>query len=322
MRRCIVFIALLLQMLLASIVFAESTQVTNGLNYLASSQNADGSWTAGDESAIATAEAIETLKLLKQTGTANYANALSWLQNQSLESTNHIAERIYSLAAGGTDSTVLISYMDELALAWGGYNDFTVDNLDTASALQALKSINYGNQTTIQSAINYLLAHQNTDGGWGFDNGDVSNVYMTAVVIKTLSQFKNTYNLQNQINNGAAYLLSKQNADGGFGSSTSTAYETGLAMEALIASGVNLSSASQPAINYLASTQLADGSWAVDPYSTALALRAFAFFKPDIVITKEDITLSKPAPVAGDTTQVRFVIDMLLQIYQGKYFIY
>jgi subtilase family serine protease/prenyltransferase beta subunit len=304
MRKRIVFIAVLLQMLLASFIFAETTQITNGLNYLTSTQNADGSWTAGDESAIATAEAIETLKLLNQTGTINYANALSWLQNQSLESTNHIAERIYSLAAGGTDSTALVSYMDELALAWGGYNDFTVDNLDTASALQALKSINYGNQTTIQSAINYLLVHQNTDGGWGFDNGDASNLYMTALVVKTLSQFKTTYNLQNQINSGAAYLLSKQNADGGFGSSTSTAYETGLAMEALIAGGVNLSNSSQPAINYLASTQLADGSWNIDPYSTAIALRAFAYFKPDIVITKEDITISKPDPVAGDTIDI------------------
>lgn len=326
MRKRIVFIALLVQMLLASIVLAETTQITNGLNYLTSTQSTDGSWTSGEESTIATAEAIETLKLFNQTGTSNYTLALTWLQNQSLETTNHLAERIYILSAGGTDSTALISYMDELALAWGGYDDFTVDNLDTACALQALKAINYSNQTTIQSAISYLLNHQNSDGGWGFDNGDVSNIYMTAVVVKTLSQFKNTYNLQNQINNGAQYLLGRQNADGGFGSSPSTAYETGLVMEALVASGVNISSASQPAINYLASTQLADGSWDADPYSTALALRAFAFFKPDIVITKEDITLSKPDPVAGDTIDISANIkndgpatatDVVVKFYNG-----
>jgi len=79
MIRRIVYIALLLQMLLTSIVFAQTTQVTNGLNYLVSTQSVDGSWISGEESAIATSEAIETLKLLKQTGTANYINALSWL---------------------------------------------------------------------------------------------------------------------------------------------------------------------------------------------------------------------------------------------------
>ena len=326
MRRRIVFIALLLQMALASVAFAESSQITNGLNYLASTQNADGSWISGEEQTIATTKIIETLKLLNQTSTANYTNALSWLQNQQLESTNHVAERIFTLAIGGPDSTALISYLDELALAWGGYDDFMVDNLDTASALQALKAINYANQTTIQSAISYLLAHQNSDGGWGFENGDISNLYMTAVVISTLSKFKNTYNLQNQINNGAVYLLSKQNADGGFGSLLSTAYETGLTMEALIASGVNIFSASQPAINYLASSQLADGSWDADPYTTALALRAFVYFKPDMVITASDITFSKPDPVAGDTIEVTANIrndgpavatDVAVKFYNG-----
>ncbi len=273
MRKRIVFIALLLQMLLTSIVFAESTQITNGLNYLASTQNADGSWTSGDESAIATAEVIETLKLLKQTGTANYANALSWLQNQSLESTNHIAARIYSLAAGGTDSTALVSYMDELALAWGGYNDFTVDNLDTASALQALKAINYANQTTIQSAINYLLNHQNTDGGWGFDNGDVSNIYMTAVVSRTLQLFAQTSAIATAVNKATSFIVAHQNADGGFGSSIS---ETSLAYIALVAVTTD-NTVLGKAAQFITNMQATDGSWDEDHYVTALALQALYY---------------------------------------------
>lgn len=326
MRNKTILSVLLIQIILTSITFAQSSQITNGLNYLAAAQNSDGSWLSGEEQTITTIKVIETLKLLNQTGTTNYINALSWLQNQPLETTNQVAERIYSLAVGGSDSVALISYLDERALAWGGYDDFTVDNLDTTSALQALKAINYANQTTIQSAISYLLLHQNSDSGWGFDNGDVSNLYMTAVVISTLSQFTNTYNLQNQINNGAAYLLSKQNTDGGFGSSPSTAYETGLAMEALIASGVNITSASQPAINYLASSQLADGSWDEDPYTTALAIRAFVYFKPDMVIATSDITFSKPDPVAGDTIEVTANIrndgpavasDVTVKFYNG-----
>ena len=232
MRKGILFIALLIQILFASIVFAQTTQITNGLNYLTATQSADGSWTSGDETTLTTAEAIIALKLLNQTNTTNYTNALSWLQSQSLETTNHLAGRIYILAAGGSDSTTLISYLDELVLAWGGYDDFTVDNLDTASALQALKAINYGNQTTIQSAISYLLNHQNADGGWGFDNGDVSNLYMTVIVSRTLQLFSQTSAMATAVNKATSFIIAYQNSDGGFGSSI---YETALAYIALVA---------------------------------------------------------------------------------------
>ncbi len=280
MIRRIVYIALLLQMLLTSIVFAQTTQVTNGLNYLVSTQSVDGSWISGEESAIATSEAIETLKLLKQTGTANYINALSWLQSQSLESTNHIAERIYSLATGGTDSAALVSYMDELVLAWGGYDNFTVDNLDTAIALQALKAINYANQTTIQSAISYLLNHQNTNGGWGFDNGDVSNVYMTAIVSRVLQLFPQTSAIATAVNKATSFIITNQNSDGGFGTSVHQTALSYIALVAVTTDNTVLGKAAQ----YIINSQAADGSWDEDPYVTALALRALYY------------SLNKPLP--------------------------
>lgn len=117
----------------------ETSQITNGLNYLISTQSADGSWTSGEESIVTAEEAIKTLGLHNQTNTSGYTLALTWLQNQSLETTNHLAERIYILAASGTDSDLLISYLDELIRAWGGHDDYVVNNLDTALALQALR---------------------------------------------------------------------------------------------------------------------------------------------------------------------------------------
>jgi len=244
MRRRIVFVTLFIQLILTSIVFAETAQITNGLNYLTSTQNTDGSWTSGEESISAAEEIIKTLSLLNQTSTSGYALALSWLQSQSLETTNHLADRIFVLGSAGTDGDLLISYLDDLVRAWGGYNDYIVNNLDTTHALQALKKINYTDQAVIQAAISYLLTNQNSDGGWGFEAGENSNVFMTATVVTALTQFDTLYDFQTPINNGAAFLMGKQNTDGGFGSSPSTAYETGLAMEALIASGVNISAKS------------------------------------------------------------------------------
>lgn len=304
MKNRAILTILLIQLLFSSIAMAESAPIIKGLNYLATTQNSDGSWMKSDEQVLTTAEAIKTLKILNQADTPNYINAVSWLQSQLLETTSYLSSRIHLLAVGGTDNDVLISYLDVLRKAWGGNGEYSVNNLDTALALQALNTINYSEQTTIQSAISYLLTNQNTDGGWGFEAGEDSNVFMAASVVSTLAQFASIYDLQTPINNGSAYLLGKQNTDGGFGSSPSTAYETGVVMEALIASGVNISSATQPAIDYLTSTQLADGSWDADPYHTSLALRAFAGFKPDPAITSSDITFSKDNPVVGETIDI------------------
>lgn len=128
---------------------------------------------------------------------------------------------------------------------------------------------------------------------------------MTALVLNTLSQFKLIYDLQTEINNAASYLLSHQNSDGSFGEGT--VYETALAFEALIASGAvgaENYTVLQNAIAYLTSTQLPNGSWNDDPYSTALALRALANVKPNLSISSSDITYTPSVPTIGDTVTI------------------
>jgi squalene cyclase len=273
---------------------AMSQQINNGLNYLTTSQNSDGSWgngTTDTEILPATVQVMETLKTLNQTGDPSYVNAVLWLQNQSLDTTDYLSERIYALLAAGSDKDMLLWYLDELVIAWGGYDEYGVNNLDTALVLLAFKRINYSDQNIISTALGFLLSTQNLDGGWGFYpsacsncEADPSNVYMTAMVLKTLSQYRTIYNLETAINNGVSYLLTKQNPDGGFGSSPSTVYETALAFLAMVESGFDISSVAPQAINYLTSTQLPNGSWNDDPYSTALALRALANVKPNLSV--------------------------------------
>jgi subtilase family serine protease len=60
----------------------------------------------------------------------------------------------------------------------------------------------------------------------------------------------------------------------------------------------------QNAINYLTTTQLPNGSWNDDPYSTALALRALANVKPNLSISSTDITYTPSAPTPGDTVTI------------------
>jgi prenyltransferase beta subunit len=227
MKRAIIFLLSLAQLIFISSVFAQTSQINNGLNYLTSTQNSDGSWgddTTNAEILPSTVSVIETFQFLDQTGTANYTNAVSWLQSQPLDTTDYLSERIHALTVAGTDSDLLVSYLDELVYAWGGYDDFEVNNLDTAYALQALKTINYQDLDTIEYVLAYILSTQNSDGGWGFYDGDESNVYITAMVLKVLASYQGIYDFQAEINNAVAYLLTRQNADGGFGSSPSTVY--------------------------------------------------------------------------------------------------
>ncbi len=309
-----------------SLSYAQSQQITNGLIYLSTSQNPDGSWgsdTSGAELLPSTVSVMETFQLLGQTGTANYSNALTWLQSQGLNTTDYLSERIHALSIAGTDDDLLLSYLDEFDYAWGGYDDFDINTLDTALALQALKTVNYSDSTVINSAIDYLISSQNPDGGWGLcqssslgcaDGEGDSNVYMTALVSSTLQQFPQTSAIATAINKATNYLIAHQNADGGFGANAasaapaSTVYETALTVIAIINAGqvsnLPLQTTIQNALIYLSSTQLPDGSWDEDPYSTALAIRALASIKPNLSITASDITFSNPAPTVGDTITI------------------
>jgi len=219
---------------------------------------------------------------------------------------------------------VLVSYLDDLTGAWGGYLDFEVNILDTTLTVLALHEINHPDLETIGYALFYLTYNQNTDGGWAFTPDDAStssaqssNVYMTALVLKVLSLYKATFDLQAEIDSAVAYLLTMQNVDGGFPStglptgqagSGSTIYETALALDALIASSADISTVAQPATDYLLTNQLPNGSWNDDPYSTALALRALANVKPNLTISSSDIIFSNQTPTVGDTVTITATI--------------
>jgi squalene cyclase len=198
MKRTAVFLAVLIQFIFVPNIFAHPPEITNGINYLSTIQNPDGSWGSDTSSADvlpATVSVLEALNTLGETDTLAYSNAVSWLETQSLETTDYLAQRIAALSSSGTDSDVLLSYIDDLDYVWGGHKDYGLNNLDTALALLALKRIDYPNHGLIAVAAEYLTKNQNDDGGWGFRAGDESNVYMTAIVLNTLAQFKNIYAL-------------------------------------------------------------------------------------------------------------------------------
>lgn len=319
---------ILMIIILPNLSLALSPNINTGLEWLSNSQNADGSWGSYTGlSVLDTTIVLDTLRYLSINNPA-YTNGLAWLSNQSPLLTDFLAKKVKTLYMAGIDVSADLSALLNKGAGglWGGDVDYTNTVLDTAFALEALNVANYSDQNIVSSSLWYLVSTQNPDGGWGFYQGDNSNVYVTAIVVDTLSKYKSIYTLQTPINNGVAYLLTKQNPDGGFGSSASTVYETALSFLALVASGADISTVAPQAINYLTSTQLPNGSWNDDPYSTALALRALAHVKPNLSILPGDITFSNPNPRIGDIITITATIynegpanadSVMIQFYDG-----
>lgn len=120
--------------LFATAALAQTPQITNGLTYLSSTQSPDGSWGVAEtntDNLPTTCAALEALRSLGQTSSPAYYNAVLWLQSQELETTDYYSERIRALASAETDIDSVLSYLDELLYAWGGYEDFDANNLDT-----------------------------------------------------------------------------------------------------------------------------------------------------------------------------------------------
>lgn len=258
---------------LFSSAHAQSPSITSGLSYLSANQNQDGSWQSTSADGFhSTTEVLLTLSLMGNKD-VSYNNGLTWLNSQSIDTTDYLARRVSILGNfySSSDLSAMLSYQNADS-SFGGYLEYTSNNLDTTLSLFALKSANYADTAVINNAITYLLSNQNADGGFGFYSGDESNLYMTALVSWTLQQFPQTTSIATAINKATSYIINQQQVDGSWGS----IYETAHAYIALVAVSTDATVLGN-AVNYLISTQQADGSWNQDPYSTALAIRALYF---------------------------------------------
>jgi len=321
----IVFLAVVILYLLTNAwipaSYAQSPAILNGVNWLTSAQADDGSWARVYSTEYYSTVAASDAMYAVIPSSLSYTKSIQWVSSQVVSPTDYLSRRLISLSHSGIS---ISEELKDLLLyqstdgSWGGNIDCLNSILDTALALQALKTANYTDQSVIYPALNYLLSTQNPDGGWGFYQGDDSNIYVTAQVLSTLARFRTIYIVEPQLASAASFLLSKQNPDGGFGAGSSTVYESALAFIALIESGQGQALSLQNAVNYLTTTQSANGSWNDDPYSTALAVRALSYVKPDLSVLLANIAVSPTSPTVGDSlTVTATVVNIGLEAATG-----
>ena len=179
------------------------------------------------------------------------------------------AKTILALSAVGENSRTF-GTLDYIAKLKTYYNNNQIgdQNLlnDDAWSILALASVGEVNSPEAQAAKNFLLVHQNTDGGWSYSVGAGSDSNDTAAVIMALVEAG--VSVSNPvIVNALAYLQSAQNNDGGIGYQVGSNSDSGSdswAISALHKVGINPSSWNKGGnnpISHLQSLQDDDGGF-------------------------------------------------------------
>ena len=129
--------------------------------------------------------------------------------------------------------------------------------------------------------VDFLRAARNAGAGWGTVVGSPSDLLISLQALLALQRYEQAFATGADIAPGIAWLKSQANGDGGFGTGPgSTAFETALAYIAL-ANDDPGSGEALAARAWLDGNQLGNGSWADDPYQTALALTALTWADAD-----------------------------------------
>jgi hypothetical protein len=225
------------------------------------------------------------------------------------------AKRILAIVAVGENprtfaGTDLVQGLKDLAQG-GQIGDTNLLN-DDAWGILALRAAGVPQtDTVVMGAKDYLLAHQETDGGWGYAVGAGADTNDTVAVLMALQEVGLSAS-DSSITAALQYLHQTQNSDGGFpyvAGSASDSGSTSWVLSALQKYSQPVSewtkSANTPA-NFLNSLQLTDGSykWQASDTSGSVIMTAFAV----VALTGKYYPVS-PASASTSGVEVSFRIE-------------
>ncbi len=183
----------------------------------------------------------------------------------------------------------------------------TMLNDDIFGILALISAGEPASDSAIADAKNFILNHQNSDGGWGFSIAANSDTNMTAAAILALLS-AGTDSADSRVQNAVTFLQASQNDDGGFpyysgsdSDSSSTAWVI-WALNGLNISPGNLAKFGHTPVSYLESNQSDQGYFKFQPNSsednfsaitTAYAVIALQGKKLPLNITANDIPIEK-----------------------------
>lgn len=304
-RHCLPALALFITFFYSSFVVAS---VDTGITWIKSKQGADGEFYSPQTQSnpqLSTLESLSTLIYLNKSVGIDLPSANAFVAPSSINnSTEHLAKIILIKRGLGAAYSPELSSLVARQMTYSGFGhdvSYEADPLSTALALNVFAQIGTENPG-IAYAIQYLLDTQKADGSWSLEN-NASNITLTAQVMKALWGFRNTYAVSSALQKANSYLLAQRGSGGLWAELNASAH----ALIALL-NYTNDRSGLLSSVNALAATQLADGSFNSDVYTTALALYALHLATlpaPDeITLSGKLIDGQSGNPLVGATIEI------------------
>ncbi len=299
--------ALLLPVSAFAAVSGYSSNVTLLVNYLKTNQGADGGITGfGGETSW-------TIMGLVANGIDPHT-----VQNSGVSLVDYLKNNQPTTTTGWERDLLAVTAAGENPFTFGGHNYVSqVQSTEVSNQLGSTTSISddfwgilglisagpSANQSIISKSVDFVIANQNSDGGWsyatatGSDNAD-TGVALQALLAAKNKGFTNT-GLDNAISTGKEYLKDNQNSDGGWGYSgtgNSDADSTPWVVQGFLGSNTVITNG----LNFLVSMQDSSGGVqyqagsGADTYTSANALIAFG--QKAFPVGSFDGTYQEPAP--------------------------
>lgn len=247
--------------------------IDRGLHWLSQQQQTDGAFRNNIMSATDWQASTEALHAFVSTGQVDLLNIHSltaYLASLDAPETEFLSRRI---SANLHSSLPFADDLSTLALrqnndgGFGNEKGFDSSIYDTLFALQVLINDQQNMQQHIYYAIEYLKGQQQDDGGFKLGNNR-SSIALTAQVLTTLRPYLFRFDVGQMMSKAQRYLLAQLNNQ-----NAAENWEVAQLLLAITPLSTD-PTLYQNALNKLRSSQLTDGSWAQDIYSTALAVKA------------------------------------------------
>jgi hypothetical protein len=293
------------------LAFAQDEGAAAALAWLRGAQLADGTWAGDPRLALRdTAEVLRAFDVLAPDDEA-VRDAEDVLAARADVTVDLEARRLEALSSR-LPAVVLEQPISDLLAArvpdggWAIASSFAVsDALDTSLALRGLLAAGPVSAEVIVSALSRLEVLQSPDGGFAHAAGEPSDLMTTAEVLHTIALLGELTDVSAVIGEAVAFLMAVQSPDGGFPSLPGGAGDeatTSLVLRALDLSGAEIAAEHVVAQDFLRAVQLPDGSFAEDPYATALAAQVLGGARPDLSV--ESVSLSSAVVDQGAVVTV------------------
>ena len=252
--------------------------------YLATKQNADGSWGTNNSTKFITTVAV--LEAFHAQGITNTATdkGIEWISAYFADNNDYMAQKLkVIISAGEPASTAEILVYDQDTVL-GGFpfdGNYKVDPLTTARVIQALFAAGYENpgdepNATQSLALKYLINTKRFDNGWSVFPGGVSSIPVSSEVIEALLLWKHrtlgATKVDDTLLPAVSSLTSTQKTNGTWGDNI---LNTALAYHVIKTAG-GIPVHQLETVDYFEGHQASNGSFENDLYTTAKVLKALS----------------------------------------------